>query len=324
MKSVSHLFKLVILLLCMQGCAATIPLQGPVNPGTYQMAADMDTNGYARKSLVHIPSGYNPAQQWPLLIVLHGAFSTGQEVADETGFNELAERKGFIVLYPEGIGILGFLQHWNAGHCCGKAADDAVDDMGFIDTAIGKAIRRFSVDKTRIFLVGHSNGGMLAFRYAALHPEKLAGVAAVSAAINSKAEDLSSFPMLPVPQQPLPVCIIHGIEDDYIPFGDGKKSEQHKDRSFSSVDEAADYWLRANGCETIPVHSIQPNGYVNQSEWVDCSGGAPVILYAIDNWGHDWPSRQRISAAMPGTGNDDFDAAETIWNFFRNCQKKRW
>ncbi len=322
MKVVLRLSTLVFLLFCLQSCATTIPIQGPVNPGTYQMESDMDTNGFSRKSLVHIPAGYDPAQQWPLLIVLHGAFSTGREMADETGFNDLADREGFIVLYPEGIGILGFLQHWNAGHCCGKAADDGIDDMGFLDTVIERAVRRFSVDETQIFLAGHSNGGMLAFRYAALHPERLAGMAAVSAAINSKTEDMSAFPVLPAPHRPLPVCIIHGIEDDYIPFTEEKKSGRHKDRDFSSVGEAIDYWIRANGCENTPVHTIQHNGYVKQSEWLNCSGDAPVVLYAIENWGHDWPGREQISAAGPEAGDDGFDAAETIWNFFQSRKKR--
>jgi len=38
-----------------------------------------------------------------------------------TGWSDLADREGFVVLYPEGIGLLGYLQHWNAGHCCGRA-----------------------------------------------------------------------------------------------------------------------------------------------------------------------------------------------------------
>jgi hypothetical protein len=34
------------------------------------------------------------------------------------------------------FGIMGFLQHWNAGHCCGKTADDNWDDVGFVTAAL--------------------------------------------------------------------------------------------------------------------------------------------------------------------------------------------
>jgi len=67
----------------------------------------------------------------PLVVVLHGAFSTAREMADWTGWSALADREGFIVVYPEGgWGLLGFLQHWNAGHCCGKAAMKAKTTWG--------------------------------------------------------------------------------------------------------------------------------------------------------------------------------------------------
>jgi len=315
-KPVVILVQLVLLSVLVIGCSATLPRQGSVNPGAYQMNADMDTGGFSRASVIYVPAGYDPKNEYPLLVALHGAFSNAAELAETTGLNRLADEEGFIVLYPEGIGILGFLQHWNAGHCCGKAADDAIDDIAFLEKAILQAIARFPVDTDKVFLMGHSNGGMLALRYAALRPERLSGVAAISATINSKMVDQEEFPPLPDARQPMPVCIIHGKADDYIPFSAGQRSDRHEDRQFSPVKETTGYWVHANGCEGAPSKARQDNGKVEQLTWNKCSSGATVVLYAIENWGHVWPGREQRAAHEPAGESDDFDAAETVWNFF--------
>jgi len=65
-------------------------------------------------------------------LALHGAFGTAGTMERQSGFSELADREGFVVAYPNGIGLFGHLQHWNAGHCCGRAEMDRVDDVGFL------------------------------------------------------------------------------------------------------------------------------------------------------------------------------------------------
>jgi poly(3-hydroxybutyrate) depolymerase len=98
-----------------------------------------------------------------------------------SGWSRLADREGFIV-YPEGIGILGFLQHWNAGHCCGKAVEDNWNDVAFIEAAIDGTCRQYAVDKRRIYMIGFSNGGMMTYRFAAERSSLLAAAASVSGA----------------------------------------------------------------------------------------------------------------------------------------------
>jgi len=59
----------------------------------------------------------------------------------KSGVSFLTDRAGFFVLYPEGMNLFGFLSHWNAGHCCGKAAADGVDDVGFLAEAIERVCK---------------------------------------------------------------------------------------------------------------------------------------------------------------------------------------
>ena len=316
MRNTTFLSSLIAMVLGIQGCVSKLPRQGFVQSGTYKMNAAMATSGYPRASLIHIPAGYMQDRNYPLLVVLHGAFSKAKEIEEVTGFSDLADREGALVLYPEGIGILGFLQHWNAGHCCGKAEKDGIDDMGFLDAAIDQVKQRFKIDANKIFLVGHSNGAMLVHRYAAERPRQLAGIAVVSGTINSKRDDQPSFPRLPEPRKPLPVCIIHGIEDDSIPYAGGSIPGKHSEREFASVTDAVNHWLGANRCRKEPFRKRIDNGRVTVTDWHECTGGTGVVLYAIEKWGHGWPGPGK----MPGTSKDatsiQFNATETIWRFF--------
>jgi polyhydroxybutyrate depolymerase len=115
---------LFILSFFQAGCATSLSKDHVEGGNTYKNAVDLRINGFRRTYLVHIPSGYKPETPLPLVVVIHGAFDTAEGMEKFSRFSQLADREGFMVLYPNGMGILGFLQHWNAGHCCGKAADD--------------------------------------------------------------------------------------------------------------------------------------------------------------------------------------------------------
>ena len=156
----------VILMILSQfliGCTTSLPKKHIVGPKTYKNKVDIRISGFRRTYLVHIPPDYNPQNPLPLVVVIHGAFDTAKGMEKFSGFSDLADREGFVVLYPNGMGILGFLQHWNAGHCCGKAANDNLDDVGFVAATIEDVSARLAIDRSRVYMVGFSNGGMLIY-----------------------------------------------------------------------------------------------------------------------------------------------------------------
>ena len=137
--SLSVLRLLIIPLIALSIVAACTPrLDNRATKGaqTYQRAMDYYSGAYQRSYRLHIPAHYSPSEAMPLVVVIHGAFDTAEGIEKVSGFSELADREKFLVLYPNGIGIMGWLQHWNAGHCCGKAAADGIDDVGFIAAAM--------------------------------------------------------------------------------------------------------------------------------------------------------------------------------------------
>ena len=298
-------------------CSYKSMVTHPAQPGDYYCPMEYKTGSYKRSYRLHIPPGYEPERPMPLVISLHGAFSSAKQMERRTGLNRIADRENFLVLYPNGIGRFGFLQHWNAGHCCGKAFKDGIDDVGFISAAVEHISERVNVDCGRIYLIGYSNGGMMAHRLAAEKSSDFAAVAVVAGTISSRADDRSPWRRISSPQVPVPILIIHGQKDDYIPYEGGKATGRKSTHTFYSVKETTDFWVRNNNCMDFD-EIFYFNRLIRKRIWFDESGKPMVVQYALSGWGHDWPGPSNYKSDSPLTG---FDCAEVIWEFFRLYHK---
>lgn len=303
-------------------CTSTWPKDHLVGPKTFKNTVDIKINGFRRTYLVHIPTGYHPEHPLPLLVVIHGAFDTAAGMEKFTGFSELADREDFIVLYPNGMGILGLLQHWNAGHCCGKAADDNVDDVGFVAAAIEDVCARLKIDRRRIYMVGFSNGGMFTYLFAAERGDLLAAVAPLAASIGGKPSEAAPEWRIPEPKQPLSVIVFHGLADDDVPYAGGISRHRGGPRTYWSVEDSVQFWVTHNRCNTKVVSSYLENGSVELKSWAVCKNDTEVVLYLIKNWGHVWPGKYFTAKLAEDNPLKNFDAAEIIWDFFRSHRRQ--
>lgn len=304
--------------LLLSACMPRLPEKGAaVRPGTYQVPTNLRTEKFKRDYHLHIPPAYDGRRALPMVVVVHGAFDNAKGMAKFSGFSTLADQEGFIVLYPNGIGILGYLQHWNAGHCCGKAQADQIDDVGVVATVIEDAVGRLNVDRRRIFMLGFSNGGMFAYRFAAERGEMLAGFAALAASIGSRTPETKDEWQIPKPPRPIPLLIMHGTADHSVPFHGKQSQRRGQPRFYQSVAQSAAFWRSNNGCGEAEPPQVLSNGAVRLTRWTDCSGNAPVWLYVLQDWEHIWPGpyfTEKLEEQHPLKG---FDAAEIIWDFFR-------
>jgi len=301
------------------GCETfSLPASGTPRPGTYDQTTPLRYRLSARTYLVHVPRNYRAERAWPLVLVLHGAFSTAGEMEKWSGFSNLADREDFVVAYPNGIGVFGFLQHWNAGHCCGLAAEDKVDDVGFLRYVIDDVSDRLRIDPQRVYVVGHSNGGMLAYHFASAYSPCLAGVGIVAGALGSSQGARKPLRMIGPPQAPVPLIVIHGREDTNVPFEGGSGPRTVADRRYVSVFDSVECWAGYCGCEVTPQVRADPQSGRHIMTWQDARGNAWVTLHVLEHWGHPWPSRLSIEKRR---SKEDplrtFDAAQTIWDFFR-------
>jgi polyhydroxybutyrate depolymerase len=269
-------------------------------------------DGRTRTALVRDYSGGRKA---PLVLVLHGAGGNAEITARMTRFDEVARREGLIVAYPNGTGRFAdrFLT-WNAGHCCAYAFREQVDDLGYLSALIDRLVATRSVDPSRVYVTGLSNGGMMAHRAGIFLSDKVAAIAPVIGAV---------FGDEPPPKRPVPALIVVGADDRIMPGAGGMpgaglslpggRASEAADRPIAPARAQADYWAKADGCRTEAVRE-EPSATVTTHG--GCRGGAEVRFYVVKNNGHAWPGGE---AARPEADRPTqaFDATEVIWDFFR-------
>lgn len=309
----------LVLATALAGCATgpSLPSTG-AKAGTWRIEAGTQKNGAQRSYRLHIPAGYRTDREYPLVVVLHGAFSTAREMEDWTGWSTLADREGFLVAYPEGgWGLLGLLQHWNAGHCCGRAVEKGEDDVGFVALVVQDAAQRLNVDPRRVYVTGFSNGGMLAYRVIAERTGLFAAAAPVAASHGGRATAAAPLWVTPEPQGPLPVLVMHGLEDANVPFAGGVSPKKKGEREYLPAVDAVRFWVRADGLDPDPVVELLHGGIVTRSSWSRSGAAGPeVILYTLAGWDHRWPGGV-VTAGLPSTDPlSGFDATAIIWDFF--------
>ncbi|MGA1111456.1 MAG: alpha/beta hydrolase family esterase [Ilumatobacteraceae bacterium] len=149
----------------------------------------------------------------PLLFVLHGFGGTAAMMSESSEIDQtFADRYDLhpVVVYPNGTGAEdGLPQSWNAGNCCPFSTFDLVDDVAFFDQLITDLTARYDIDPERVWVVGHSNGGMMAYRLAC---ELSTRITAIGVAAGAMMIDSCS------PTQPVSALHVHGELDTVVPL----------------------------------------------------------------------------------------------------------
>jgi polyhydroxybutyrate depolymerase len=267
-------------------------------PGSYTARKTYDN--LQRSYRIYIPEGYTPdAEPVPLLIVMHGAGGTAQGTEAFTGFNAVADREGFIVVYPNSS---------RAGWADGRP-NVPTDDVGFISQLIDEMAEGVNIDLTRVYVTGFSAGGMMALRVGCNLPDKIAAVVSVASTqpiYQREACDVSA---------PIPVMFVLGTLDPVVTW-------QGSDYYFSARNSIA-YWLSHNGCTGEAADIIEIlDGDESTPEWVrretfsQCEDNTEVTIYGAVGGGHTWPGHPFEASIELGETSMDIDATEVIWEFF--------
>lgn len=285
----------------------------PVESTRYTLEHD----GLTREYRLYVPPDLDPAQPVPLVLVLHGGGGTadGMEKLTHSGFHDLADRDGFIVAYPQGVD-----KHWNDGRPLeDRAAQDDIDDVGYIAALIDHLAAEYPIDQTRVFATGISNGGFMSFRLACDLADRIAAVAPVTANLSA---DLAARC---APSRPVPVLIINGTKDPLVRWEGGTIQVLRKTRGdILSVDETVTTWLVLNDCPDTPAITPLPDAdpgdhtRVRRERYAPCAADTVVELIVVEGGGHTWPGGY---AYFPwwliGRTSRDIDANEVIWTFFQ-------
>ncbi|MED5198496.1 MAG: prolyl oligopeptidase family serine peptidase [Gemmatimonadota bacterium] len=167
-----------------------------------------------------LPSGYDAAREWPLIVALHGLGRPYDWMMGYDSFIDFAERYGYIVVSPLGYhprGWYGSRGYGNpAGGGRGGAQSTLPENLGKLSeqdvmNVLEIARDAHNVDESRIYLWGHSMGGAGTYHLAALYPDIWAGLAVDAPAPRRDAIDqISSF-------SEIPVLVLHGDQDSTVP-----------------------------------------------------------------------------------------------------------
>ena len=266
------------------------------HPGDYNLS--INVNGMIRNYWIHVPIGYDDKTPLPLVIVLHWWGGNSKSVEEYTGFSRKADREKFIVIYPQGTGTD---PTWNAGFCCGQALQNRVNDVEFIRRIVKKTMEDLKIDPKRVYVAGVSNGGMMAHRLGAELSDIFAAIAVVSGSIG---KDPDGHLIIPAPSGPVSVIIIHGEQDQLVPYYGGGRFRE----IFASISECVSFWVKANNCSSNPQVETSSDGNVVKNVYSGGVEGTEVVLYTIIDGDHSWSFR-------------GISTTDTVWEFFKNHPK---
>jgi polyhydroxybutyrate depolymerase len=168
-------------------------------------------DGRVREYELHIPAGYKPLAEAPLIVAIHPSTPfnsppTIQAMRDVAQFDRVADSMGFIVAYPQAT------DDWAEGCGCTTADTSGVDDVAFVLAMLDSIVASWSVDEDRVFAVGLSSGGLFAERLGCDAANRFSGVAAVSTTMS---EPLSRTCR---PARPVSMLLMAGTQDRFFPF----------------------------------------------------------------------------------------------------------
>jgi len=290
---------------------------GPLTAGDHDIV--LPFGGRARSYRVFVPTSATGGRPHPVVVNFHGG---GSNAAGEERFSEMdhaASRYGFVVVYPNGTGVLpNALLTWNAGTCCGYAKAHDVDDVGFTLAVIDDVARRLPVDRRRVYATGMSNGAMMAYRLAVDASMRIAAIAPVAGGMV-----VQSF----APARPVPVMHFHSLDDPRALYkgGLGPPFPGTNTRVLHPpVERVIADWVRFDGCVAVPqVRPTISSGGKTATEivYAPCRQGTEVVLWRLTGSGHVWPGGQQnlgpLARRLLGQPTNVVDANELMWRFFQ-------
>jgi len=267
-------------------------------------------DGRRRTFLLHLPPLADHAHVLPLVIVLHGHGESAAHVARISGMSTKADQAGFVVVYPNGTGWMNLHPlSWNAGSCCGYAMHRGADDVGFLQALIADLQQHDHTDPKRTYVIGISNGAMLAYRLGCELTEQIAAIAPVAGSL--------AVPSC-TPTAPLSVIAFHGTADASVPYAGGQSPLTRDRRIDPPVATAIAFWAQHDAC--LPHPQTGEHGDIVREAYVGGAEGTEVVLYTIRGGKHAWPGGKR-SWRFGDRPTQEISATDLIWEFFTRHPK---
>lgn len=273
------------------GCRRATPL-----PAGSTVSQTIDSGGYQRTYLIHLPARYDPEQPTPVVLAFHGRKGKGADIEAFAGIDALDA----IAVYPNGLPAGP--EHKTAWE--GAPYSPPSDDVLFVSNLLDHLQDTLCVDPQRIYATGKSNGGGFTALLACHLQHRIAAFAPVSGAFYPESAAGCG------PGTPVPMMEFHGTADPIIEYGGG---ESHGE-PFPAIPDWLHRWARHDHCG--PSTSNHIGNDVTEVAWRHCAAHSAVVHYRIDGAGHTWPGE--LTDSGPGSATHTISATQVMWRFFRH------
>jgi polyhydroxybutyrate depolymerase len=239
-----------------------------------------------RPYTLKVPPSYDATKPTPLLILLHGYSASGYLQDAYFGLTATSQAKGFLYVFADGTIDSKGKRFWNATDACCNFDDNPVDDVAYLNAIIDDVAGKYTVDTKRVFLVGHSNGGFMAHRFACDQASRVA-------AIVSLAGEVWKDPARCAPSEAVSVLQVHGDKDDTIPYDGGDTGTAADPRPFPSAHETVATWAAKDGCKgaltaagTLDIDTRIAGAETKVERYDGCPTGIGVELWTVQGGSH--------------------------------------
>lgn len=251
-----------------------------------------ECDGWMREWYVYIPEAVKaePEKKVPLVLAMHGYTCTGEIYAGNSCWHNVAEKHGFIVVYPSALHAKvnmpeqGLMPHWaplNAWNVF--LEDDRPDELNFFRFLLDKMIANYPVDEKRIFATGHSWGSLMTEMLALGMTDRLAAIAPCSGVFFGGAyERMTALPYAEDKGIELPVWMFWGTEEEWLIANE----PTHDNETGLTVE----MWLKRNHKPEMIPEDWSQREYVENGRYKDHffnkEGTAPVQFTQVDYMPH--------------------------------------
>ncbi len=274
-----------------------------------------------RRYLVHLPQGKTDRRPRPLVVVLHGCRQDNHDIEQISGFNQLADRQGFLVAYPFVTSYRGLRNR----NCWGwwfereiHAGAGEVEDLWQI---VEEIQQHYSVDPERIQVTGLSSGAGMAVAMMVAHADKIASGAAVAGVPYAEKADAVRHEFNRTPRNRPVVSIVQAMRNE---MGDAARAVpiqivHSKNDDMVDINSASvlrDSWGQCFGVDTRHAYRITSGNAKGtawqHSQYLDDAGKSIIETLFLEGPGHGWYGGNPGKFSFPEAP----DIKQALWKFF--------
>ncbi|MAD73367.1 MAG: hypothetical protein CML20_00950 [Rheinheimera sp.] len=244
-----------------------------------------------RSYFLNLPAGYQPQQQYKLLLAFHGSGGTSADMQNTANFSGYSDE--YIVAYPQSGTV-----EWNEGCNCNIANRLGIDDLGFVDEVVADISAKYRIQPGEVFAVGFSQGGLFTQNLACNRSSSFKAFAVVAAPMSGQLWQSCE------PAEPVSIMLVMGKNDNVLPYN----GYTHSNFGLVSATQAITRFATLNRSLPVALKQTMTN---DQVEILSFSNGRQKAeLFSIKQGQHQW----RFNS---------FDTSAEILTFFRELDTPR-